>query len=170
MLYLIYCKNVTRQLSSAAQIMQGHQHFKIASLINPKGAEISWTRTRAGHRIYFSVFLLFHFCTKKIEYRKLYSEEIFQLFVFHQSRKGWIFCCVLSCGSPPSLCYLAQRSFSTTLLCYAAAFQNLAMFRKMLENSKRKNEKRENCQAVDAIDFVTFGEKAWKPRKNAFKT
>lgn len=31
MLYLIYCKNVTRQLSSAAQIMQGQQHFKIAS-------------------------------------------------------------------------------------------------------------------------------------------
>lgn len=31
MLYIMHCKNATRQLSSAASIMRGHQHFKTAS-------------------------------------------------------------------------------------------------------------------------------------------
>lgn len=31
MLHIKYCKNVTRQLNSAAQIMQGSQHFKTVS-------------------------------------------------------------------------------------------------------------------------------------------
>jgi len=44
------------------------------------------------------------------------------------------------------------------------------MFWKVLENSKRKNEKKgENCQAIDAIYSVTFREEVWKPRNNAFK-
>lgn len=59
----------------------------------------------------------------------------------------------------PSLCFVMLQLFKIWL-CLG----------KRRKTAKGKNEKRENCQAVDAIDFVTFGEKAWKPRKNAFKT
>lgn len=125
----------------------------------------SWTQM--GHKINL-FFLLFNFFHKTPKCRKLLWIDFSTLgFFFHQSRKAWISCCTLSFCSPPSLCY-TQMSFSISLLCYAAAFQNLAMFRKTLKNSKRKNEKRWTAKPYTQLT-VTFSEEAWKTRNNSFK-
>lgn len=150
--------------------MQGYQHFKTASQFafeqTLRAAKISWTRTRAGHRC---ATIFFFFPTEHLNAENC-TEEIFQRWGFfpHQSRKLWISCGTLSFCSPPSLCY-AQRSFSISLLCYAAAFQNvLCLGKHWKKPTTGKNGKWRTAKPEMQLT-VTFSEEAWKTRKNALK-
>lgn len=92
MLYIIYCKNVTRQLSSAARIMRGLQHFKTASQFvvdqTLRGLRFHGPGPELATEFFFLFFfLLFHFCIKKPRMQKTILKRFFYLLCFPWKQK-----------------------------------------------------------------------------------